>query len=404
MLPYRYAQNNQTAPLLLLCWRFLISAPLLVLYTAGYRISLNNYRVLETGAIAVSTTPKGASITVNEKTASNKSPTVVQNVLPQTVPVRLTKNGYIPWQDSVKVSPGQTTYVTSILYADETAEAVSTFPGAVTAVKSFNGRYIGVIQDKTSVDGGTEVSLYDVIVKEEKFLTALPKSASSYTLAFSPETSILVILQDGIPITGFTVNAEQVSTDTLRDALQSSAPVKIIDNGKNVEVRSSKGTNDLLALLPEGTYEVLTADDEYLVLRDSRKTITIVSLSGSNVVTLDVPAQLWAWLPDSHLLAWSDGIEVNTYDAVNRTRTFLTRQSDLIQSLMWHPTGGAVIFGTASRVTSLDLEGHESRVSTPLLISQGSITSAWIDKTGKTLYTLQTVNGVPTLYRRKLVK
>ncbi|MFA6591345.1 MAG: PEGA domain-containing protein [Patescibacteria group bacterium] len=383
---------------------FLISAPLLVLYTAGYRISLNNYRVLETGAIAVSTTPKGASITVNEKTASNKSPTVVQNVLPQTVPVRLTKNGYIPWQDSVKVSPGQTTYVTSILYADETAEAVSTFPGAVTAVKSFNGRYIGVIQDKTSVDGGTEVSLYDVIVKEEKFLTALPKSASSYTLAFSPETSILVILQDGIPITGFTVNAEQVSTDTLRDALQSSAPVKIIDNGKNVEVRSSKGTNDLLALLPEGTYEVLTADDEYLVLRDSRKTITIVSLSGSNVVTLDVPAQLWAWLPDSHLLAWSDGIEVNTYDAVNRTRTFLTRQSDLIQSLMWHPTGGAVIFGTASRVTSLDLEGHESRVSTPLLISQGSITSAWIDKTGKTLYTLQTVNGVPTLYRRKLVK
>jgi len=380
---------------------FLISAPLLVLYTAGYRISLNNYRVLETGALAISTTPKGAAITVNAKIATNKSPTVVQNVLPQTVAVRLTKNGYIPWQDSVKVFPGQTTYITSILYADETAEIIKTFPGAVTAVKSSNGRYLGILEN---ANGHAVVKLYDVIVKEEIHLTDLPEPTNAYSLDFSPEASLLVVFQNHLPVTGFTVNAERVAPDTLRNAFQPSAPVKILDNGKNVEVRSSKGTNDLLALLPEGTYEVLIADDEYLVLRDSRKTITIVSLSGSDVITLDVPAELWAWLPDAHLLAWSDGIEVNAYDAVNRSRTFLTRQSDLIQSLVWHPSGGAIIFGTATRVTSLDLEEHESRVSTPLLISQGSITSAWLDKAGKTLYTLQTVNGVTTLYRRKLVK
>ncbi len=379
---------------------FLVSAPLLVLYTAGYRISLNNYRVIETGAIAVSTNPHGASITVDTKVEPNKSPTVIQNVLPQTLPIRLTKNGYIPWEESIQVSGGQTTYVNATLYADAQPEMLATFPKHALTVQSPNARYLIVLTD---TGGQTQVSLYDVIVKEQKNLTTLPGAAAGYAVAFSSDTNIFAVTQKGIPVVGFTYNGGNVNRDSLSTILTGSSGVMLTNNGNNVEVRSSKNGDTLLALLPEGTYDVLTADEDFVILRDAKKMITVVSLSGSDVVTLDVPGELWDWLPDAHMLTWSDGIEINVYDAQTKARTFLTRQSELIQNLMWHPEGGAVIFSTASGVTALDLEEHESRVSTLLLTPQGILTAAWIDKSGKNLYAVETVAGVPTLYRRKLL-
>lgn len=380
---------------------FLVSAPLVVFYTAGYRLSLNNYRVLETGALATSTTPRGATVLVDGKKESAKTPTVVQNILPHDTRVRFERVGYIPWEQTVPVSAGRTTYVSAIIYADAVSERLTSFGVGSVITRSPNGRYLLILDPKMS---GVNVTLYDNLIRFSKQLGSLPNPETPYKAYYAEGENLFVITENAVPMVGYTINGERVERGAMDDAGMDS-PVVLLNNGKNIEVRPVRGSNqNVLALLPEGTYTVAAFDDEYVVLKDERRVLTVVALSGNNAVTLDSPAATLSWLPDLHLLAWSDGVEVNSYDATNGEKTFLTRQSELITSLAWHPSGSAVLVGTANHITAIDQHAYNNRVSTLLVDTKDTVLDLWLDRSGKNLYILKNVQGSPTLERRKLVQ
>jgi len=380
---------------------FLVSAPLVVLYTAGYRLSLNNYRVLETGAIATSTTPRGATVFADGKKESAKTPAVIQNVLPHDTKVKFEKAGYLPWEQTVPVNAGKTTYVSAIIYADATLEKLIAFEAGSTVARSTNGRYLLVLHPEI---GGVGLTLYDDLTRFAKKLPALPASATPYNIVYDESENLFVISKDSLLVQGITVNGEQIDGKAIPRP-GDNIPVSLFDNGKNIEVRPARGDiQTVLAILPKGAYSVVAYDDEFVVLKDERNILTVVSLSGGNAVTLASSAVAISWLPDLHLLAWSDGIEVNSYNADTGEKTFFTRQSDFITSLAWHPTGMAVLVGTSNHITAIDREAYNNRVSTLLLESTSQILDMWLDKTAKTLYLLINVDGSPTLERRKLVQ
>jgi WD40 repeat protein len=380
---------------------FLVSAPLVVLYTAGYRLSLNNYRVLETGAIATSTSPRGATVLVDAKKESAKTPAVIQNILPHDTRVRFERAGYIPWEQTVPVSAGRTTYVSAVLFANSEPEKFISFGTGSTFAHSTNGRYLLILDPDMD---GTNITLYDNLTRFAKKLPKLSHASTPYSAGYEDSENLFVVSTGGTPVVGFTVNGERVDGNTVPQA-GANTPVVLVDNGKNVEIHLARGsTQTVLALLPKNIYTTVAFDDEFVVLKDERRVLTVVSLSGNNAVSLDSPAVTLSWLPDFHLLAWSDGIEVNSYDATTGERTFLTRQSDLITSLTWHPSGSAVLVGTSSHITAIDKEAFNNRVSTLLLDSKDVILNMWLDKAGKNLYIIRNVDGSPTLERRKLVQ
>ena len=61
---------------------FLIGAPGIVLYTAGYRINGNTWKVQQTGVIALSTLPRGASVLLDGIPLSSTTPYVAQRLSP----------------------------------------------------------------------------------------------------------------------------------------------------------------------------------------------------------------------------------------------------------------------------------------------------------------------------------
>ncbi len=96
---------------------FVVATPLVILYTAGYRLNITSRRVLQTGVIAITTSPRGASIYLDNTLINDKTPLVIQRLAPKTYELQFEKNGYHTWEQRVEVREGVTTYVTARLFA-----------------------------------------------------------------------------------------------------------------------------------------------------------------------------------------------------------------------------------------------------------------------------------------------
>ncbi len=382
---------------------FLVSAPLVVLSTAGFRISLNNQRIQQTGALAVSTSPRGASVSVDGAVVSGKTPTVVQRISPNDVKVSLEKKGYIHFEETVHVNAGETTYITTLLYADEASETFLDLPQTFSVAESQDGRYIGSLSESK---GKLQISLYDVAARFNRTFTVIPVvEKNAYTLSWL-KNSVLALKENGTPVRAFTANGEELTGAALQGALANNAErITLKDNGSNIEVRSGSADGKLIGLLPLGTYTVLETDDDYALVKDSRDTLYLISLTSSLVTAMNGKGVLYDWLSSEHTLVWSDGLEVNMYNADKKEKTFVTRQSDPITALLWHPSGMAIILGGEKKITAIDTENTSTFRETPLVTdAPGSISRVWLDDSGKNLFYLQKSGEDATLERRRLVK
>lgn len=109
---------------LLFVGAFFVSAPLVVLYTAGYRFNRTNNVVSQTGTLSLASTPRGAESFVNNENMQDATPAVFQRLVPGTRTVLLSKEGYHDWERTVNVASGSTTYVTAPLFLQGTPEAI----------------------------------------------------------------------------------------------------------------------------------------------------------------------------------------------------------------------------------------------------------------------------------------
>lgn len=171
MLPYAVRK----ALFFLFVGIFLISAPLVVLYTAGYRFNRTNNTVSQTGTLSLASTPRGATSYVNGVDIQDATPAVLQRLSPGTRNVKLSKEGYYNWERTVDVQSGATAYVTAPLFIQDTAVLLA--PGGsdwerATAAKSSEPVVLPSNILFTSTPSGVEVSL--VSRAERMLLTLLP--------------------------------------------------------------------------------------------------------------------------------------------------------------------------------------------------------------------------------------
>ncbi len=288
---------------------FVISAPLVVLYTAGYRLNISNRHLQQTGVLAITTFPRGSSIILNRQELAQKTPSVIQRLTPNAHTVTLHKLGYHDWNQVVTVEEGKTTYVTARLFA----------------------------------------------VSEPRLL-------------LENEAALAVR------------NHPNQATQNL-----DSASVALVNNGANIEVRVGDETGNLIGLLPLGNYQILEEDNEYLILSDEQGETFIISRQGGAVVELPVPLQSYDWLDNDNLLLWSDGTEVNIYEAETNRRTFITREGQQVIDVAWHPDADSFFVASTGGLSAYDMSVYETRQVTPLLPAT-PMADIWLDTSGKNLY------------------
>jgi hypothetical protein len=114
---------------------FLATAPLVVLYTAGYRWNNKKLRPEKVGIIFVRSRPSSANIYLDGAKRKETTPTRLRDLLPDIHELRVAKEGYTSWSKDLPVESGLTTFAEGVILWKETPpEGVGAAPAqALTA-------------------------------------------------------------------------------------------------------------------------------------------------------------------------------------------------------------------------------------------------------------------------------
>lgn len=384
---------------------FVIGAPMIVLYTAGYRINLNTWRVQRTGVIAITTLPRGASVTINNTLAADKTPYVAQRLTPGDYDVLLQKTGYQPWNQRITVNSGATSYITALLFSNTKPELLLE-EHAISVVGDKAGRFIYLLVDATSgTQHPKDVWRYDTLTRIQKKLSENVGDIAFKIALSTDEQTVLVMspLSNPEVFIGINANTGDILSETDLTAATNPLPeYSFFDNGSNVEMRLIS-TNALVALLPSSTYTTIFRENTIAILTDSRDRAYLLNLSTQTVSQIDLPTALLSASSTEHLLAASDGNEIDIYNPQNGERTFIARQSDPILALAWHSSERALLFATASKIVAIERNKEETHQTTTL-VNNASIINMWPDTNGKSLTFFGTVNGITGIWKVALTQ
>ncbi len=192
------------------CLIFFISAPLIVLYTAGYRINLTNRVVSQTAALALASTPKGAMISINGTRTKEKTPTVFQRLSSGTITVRFEKEGYHSWERTIFLESGKTSYITAPLFLDTNATPLLAGSRAFNLAQAARTDSEISATDIFLVDNGKNVEISVVTIVGTTLIGLLPQE--TYTIIARTATDIVLLDQSQKPyMLSLTANSEPVA-------------------------------------------------------------------------------------------------------------------------------------------------------------------------------------------------
>lgn len=175
---------------------FFIIAPILILYTTGYRYDPATRTILQTGALSIDVEPQDAVVFLNDVAIQKQMPLRLSNRTPGQYRVRIKAPGYHAWETIVPVESKRTTYIRNLtLLQQSTPKPVLTDPTLVlveTHTTDPNGRYRLMARRK---DGVYDLFSYDTEKSIEHVLG--PIAAVEAPIAvWSPFQSIAWLFAD----------------------------------------------------------------------------------------------------------------------------------------------------------------------------------------------------------------
>ena len=95
---------------------FLIAAPLVVLYSEGYRYNLKRGKIQKTGILIISSLPKKADIYLNGKVViGDQTPARLEKLLPADYEIKIAKEGYYDWTKKLQIFENSTTFAEEVI-------------------------------------------------------------------------------------------------------------------------------------------------------------------------------------------------------------------------------------------------------------------------------------------------
>lgn len=414
---------------------FLITAPLLVLYTAGYRYSFNTGSIVQTGLFYFTTIPKSALVSLDDKERI-RTPDFVKNLVPGEYNITISKTGYHDWQKTLPVTSRETTFVEEVVLflASSPANLISTdLTGAV--VDPTGSR----IAFTSTVPSWTEVWSYDPTSSEQALLYRIPTDETELEpeiewssdgerllIKYQVEAVKEFVLVDKIGfgrtiMSGLTeeeimdawwhpdephsvfFNSEngtfvyripgqsltQIYDQPELATLIEGQPVIIETNDSRTSVfRYINNNAEIVAYLPLGTYELIPAADPYLLLHETKKDklILINTTAGNDPILLNVDGTGLQWAPDgSGRLLYFNNFEVHIYSPDTHYDELITRVGETITGATWHPLGNAILISKQNVIQAAELDSRDQRNIIDLATGS-DLANVWIEKTGRRAY------------------
>ncbi len=431
---------------------FLITAPLLVLYTAGYRYNFTTNSFVQTGLFYVTTIPKGAEIIINDE-LRDYSPAFIKNLVPGEYKLTLDRPGYHSWTKTLPIISQETTFIEDVvLFTDEdpvnlVSEKIvsaaqnpsySTFAYVMNQSSWYEIWNYSIADDEQSLlyriaaDDDVVLDLSWSASGEHLLIEQTRDNEASYTLIDrSGENRFDLAEKIGKPITKAwwhqTDNyAIMFTTDETTEVyrIPSSSTTKLYDKPvlatlieghpiltEVVEDQLSifsftNDQGDIIAYVPLGQYEIIASPEPYLLLQETTqdKIVLIDTSTRNQPIILNVDGRGVEWAPDgsNRMLYWS-ALEVHVYNPATHTDELITRVGEPVTYTAWHPLSNAILFVQDTKLSAIELDWRDQR--NEILLAEGSnFNNLFVTKNGRRVYFAGTVGPDSGIFELQILE
>lgn len=176
--PYPISNGLRRSILSIFVLVFLITAPGLTLYTAGYKLDIKHLRFIKNGVLSVDAEPENVQISLGDETLIYTMPLRVPNLSPGTYHLKIEKENYYTWEKDIVIEENKTTYIRDLhLFEKQNLKFLSK-QTPTNIYPSPNGKYI---LESTEKNTQTEYSIFDT--KKQNHTKLFTKDTNEY---FSP--------------------------------------------------------------------------------------------------------------------------------------------------------------------------------------------------------------------------
>lgn len=422
---------------------FVISAPLIILYTAGFRYNFKQNKILRTGAIMLSSDPAGANVFLNNRERRETTPARLLNITPGEYDVGVSKDGYFPWQKKLTAQSNQVTFGNNIVLFKKSEPQEISKGEVIDLILDSRGKTIFFLKE--------EGSLYELWHQE-----AMGEITLVWRSAFSKQPKLLewladdqLLLQsDGYYLLNIGTNTPSIkSIDKVTGrtwqkigAIKSHNFLLGLNDNDLYSINPLSGTTDLLehqvtdfypygnkfiflqtnekgeaslkesqwtsvreiVRLPSVNFEFREAPVPWLALYDTtnKKIILFSENDGSKQYTVNGDNLCWLNADSPSLLSRSS-FEVWSNLPKDSTADLSTRVSEEITNMFCHPSGNAFVLSTNNSIKAFELDTRDRQNIYPL-IKLEKIGQTAMDKDGANLYLTGTKNQTQGLWKLQI--
>ncbi len=435
---------------LLFVLAFLVSAPIVVLYTAGYRFDLTHGRIVHTAVFNISSVPKNATVIIDGTAYADRTPAVLETILPGEHLVRLEKTGYLPWETTLSFESREARVMGPIvLFLDEEPHLREALSTVLVSAHEATDRFAYVTQQSSWL----ETWVVEGQSAQKKLLMRLSYApTSTYALSWSKDGAYLALTQthgsrqnlsitrvsDGTAIelpasvqdvqdswwdlevepylyvkTGTALTRIDVANATSRP-LSFAADLVSLYDGREVTLSTSNNravvsyqegeTASIITYIPLGEYRFVPAPQGLVGIQDiHRNRLILVDLGGGEQpILLNEEAWLWKWNPAGDVLLYSSGYDLKRYVRFAHETQTLTRLSTPIEQLDWYPHGNTPIYRSGALTVALTLDG--ATILSQTILTNNLAAPFWIDKDTTQMHFLAAVDDGFEWWTRNLQK
>lgn len=262
---------------------FFILAPVIILYTAGYRYNWRLQRIEQTGVISVDALPTDATVYINGIKITKSIPLRMEGLAPGTYSLEIKKPGYKSWRKNIAVESQQSTYIKNIVLFRESFPIlmVKDSDGDLKSIyPSFDGHYILIVFHHSG--------MYDLHLLDTA--TMHHTSIARYALSTPPviawsQVSNIAMLQihgsDGVVVQLMAAATGELSppyTFTKAEAARwqwskGHVPVLYIEHDATIQKLALQHKTTLTAIIPSSTLWYVDDSEHVWLLNTSKKNI-----------------------------------------------------------------------------------------------------------------------------------
>ncbi len=423
---------------------FLIAAPIMILYTAGYRYSWQKSKVEQVGVLIINVKPTDSRLYLNNAQQSDKRPLRLTDLLPNYYLVRAEKENYWPWQKNLEIKSRLSTLLYDIALFKKTLPRLF-LTGKTRAFSFFAKDKKIAFVDETGVwikknneelemvfsyhpaaptsspllswsaNGQFLLNSYLVIDTsnpEESLNLQLLTSLKFSDLQWSPRDNYLLYGLSGEELYKINLNqqktekiASQVKSFTLMNSRLYFTQVKT--NGVQIVQYDSSGILNKfenITVLPNNNLKLRAGQNNYLMaIESAQNNLYLINLkdSGEPIILLKGSEAVWGEGEKNNYLAYYNAAEWWIFDPKIKKTQMMGRYSNDLRKVLPLPNIPYYVYlvGNTIYLTELDDRGERN---TYALFKGREIGELWVDAEGKNIYFTDKIGGQLGLFQLEI--